>query len=315
MLAERLNKTWLDRRGSICIDALMRFSDEGLVLGAGTVLAACGASERDISIDPSEPRLRALLTVAHLGRPTERAFAHLRKAADCRRDGQDALAAMHLALSRVDRLAQPEADAHRLFLADSLMRGDVDADAVVAAVESLASGLGRLQKYDPTQPRVAAGSGRTSGQWTSDGAASAGNAPSRSAGVPRPGPSRARQPRPLLARPRSLLPGGLVNPQSITPVAGGHKANSDAGRIALKDCLNNVLQDALTQFHDQDWAYHWIAECTKTEQKYYIAEYQVEMNEKVIGGFVRFPDGGLIIMRKGRDDIYVPRGYPRPRFR
>jgi hypothetical protein len=313
MHAEQLNKTWLDRQGSIPVDALMRFSDEGLVLGAGTVLVACGASERDISVDPSEPRLRALLTVAHLGRPTKSAVAHLRKAADCRREGQDALAAMHLVLSRLDRLAEPEADAHRLFLADGLMRGGVDAHAVVAAIESLALGFGRLQKYDPDQPRVAAGSGRTSGQWTSDGASSAGNTPTTSVGVPRAGLGRTRQPRPSPAHPPS--PGGPVNPQSITPVAGGHKANSDAGRIALKDCLNNVVQDALTEFHDQDWAYHWIAECTKTEQKYYIAEYQVEMNEKVIGGFVRFPDGGLIIMRKGRDDVYVPRGYPRPRFR
>ncbi len=39
MLAERLNSEWQARRRSATIDAVMRFSDEGLVWGAGVVLA------------------------------------------------------------------------------------------------------------------------------------------------------------------------------------------------------------------------------------------------------------------------------------
>jgi len=51
MLADQLAKAWRERRGSVAIDAAMRFSDEGLVLGAGTVLAPSGDSGRDVSIE------------------------------------------------------------------------------------------------------------------------------------------------------------------------------------------------------------------------------------------------------------------------
>ncbi|MEJ0067394.1 MAG: hypothetical protein WDM85_20000 [Caulobacteraceae bacterium] len=50
----------------------MRFSDEGLVLGAGTVLAPPGASSRDIAIDIADPRLLALLSAAHRRRQRRR---------------------------------------------------------------------------------------------------------------------------------------------------------------------------------------------------------------------------------------------------
>jgi hypothetical protein len=202
-----------------------------------------------------------------------------------------------------------------MFLADGLLKGGVDADAVIAAVESLASGHGRLQKYDPNQPRVAAGSGRTSGQWTSDGASSASNTPTRSTGVPRTGSNRTRLARPLAEHPSSSLPAGPINPLSITPVAGGHKATSDTGRIAMNDCIKNIIQDALLYGYGRDWAREKTDDCIATAQQYYEAEYYVEMEPSIPGGFARFPDGGLIIMRKGRDDIYVPRGYPRPRLR
>lgn len=36
MLADRLRKAWDDRRKSTTMDAVMRFSEGGLVLGAGT---------------------------------------------------------------------------------------------------------------------------------------------------------------------------------------------------------------------------------------------------------------------------------------
>jgi hypothetical protein len=174
MLAERLDKAWDARRGSGAIDPVMRFSDEGLVLGAGTVLAKSAASGRDIQVDPSEPRLQALLAAAHGRRPAVGSLAHLRKAAVRWNEGQDAMAAMHLALSRLGRLRRPEADAHRLFLAEGLLKCGVEADAIIAAIETNASDIERLQKFNPDQPRVAAGSGRTSGEWTTTG----GGAPS-----------------------------------------------------------------------------------------------------------------------------------------
>ena len=133
MLAERLEKAWRARRGSTPVDAAMRFSHEGLVLGAGTLLAKSGGRGRALSVDPSAPRLRALLAAAHGRKPAAGALAHLRKAAERWSEGQDALATMHLALSQVDRLEQPEADAHRLFLADGLLNAGFEANAILTA--------------------------------------------------------------------------------------------------------------------------------------------------------------------------------------
>ena len=169
MLAEHLDKAWSAWRQSTEIDSVMRFAEDGLIFGAGTVLAKSDPSSRQISIDLSEPRLQTLLTVAHLRAPTSMELAHLGKAAKCWNEGQDALAAMHLALSRLDRLKQSEADAHRVFLADGLLKYGIEADAVVAAIEAGPPSFGSLRKYDPDQPRVSAGNGRQSGQWTSGG--------------------------------------------------------------------------------------------------------------------------------------------------
>jgi len=69
------------------------FSDAGLVLGAGTVLARANASARDVVVDVTEPRLVALLAAAHLRSPEALGLAHLRRAADRWRAGDDALAA------------------------------------------------------------------------------------------------------------------------------------------------------------------------------------------------------------------------------
>jgi hypothetical protein len=170
MLADRLRKAWDNRRKSMAVDAVMRFSEEGLVLGAGTILSAASHAGRDVSINPDEPRLVALLSAAHQRRPATNSLLHLRKAAERWNDGEDALAAMHLALSRLDRLKQPEADAHRLFLADGLLNNGVEADTITAAIEANAADIAGLDKYSPDQPRVPAGSGQTSGEWTATGA-------------------------------------------------------------------------------------------------------------------------------------------------
>src|SRR3974390_751506 len=103
MIADQLSKAWNEHRKLTSVDPVMRFSDEGLVLGSGTVLAPASPSGPEFAIDLSDPRLAALLTAAHLARPSASALAHLRKAADRWGEGDKALAAMHLVLSRVDR--------------------------------------------------------------------------------------------------------------------------------------------------------------------------------------------------------------------
>src|SRR5262245_57757075 len=105
MLADKLSKAWAERLASMAIEPVMRFSREGLILGAGTVLAKSGGGAgHEVSIDPGEPTLRALLTAAYLHEPTVVSLAHLHKAAHRWSEGHKALAAMHLALSGFGRL-------------------------------------------------------------------------------------------------------------------------------------------------------------------------------------------------------------------
>jgi hypothetical protein len=265
----------------MAIDPAMRFSEEGLVLGAGTVLAPSGGSGRNVSIDPLEPRLHALLAAAHLRRPTAAALAHLRKAADRWCEGQDALAAMHLALSRLDRLEQPEADAHRLFLADGLLNGGIDANAIVGAIEAGGPAFERLQKYNQDQPRVPAGSGRTSGEWTSGGAGSAAS------------PQREAE----------------VNPSTITG-AGQLEARFDACRLAKIDCFSAAAEaDDTGAANDNGLS----ADLSKCNQAYTACDLLSMFIEDVPffdHGGVIFPHRGVVIMQKGREDVYFAPPFP-----
>lgn len=145
----------------------------------------------------------------------------------------------------------------------------------MAFVEAGASDSDSVRKeYNPQEPRVPAGNGRQSGRWTTDG-------------------------------------GGLESPQAeanahtLTPVAG-HKSTSDTGRIAMNDCIRHMIITSLSEHHNDNWKEEWIWECQMSKKRYDDAEYEVEMNPKVTGGIVGFPDRGLIIMRKGREDTYIP---------
>ena len=201
----------------------MRFSDEGLTFGAGTVLATRRHQPSGVSIEVDEARLSALLAAAHLRAPSPGGLAHIRKAADCWTRGEVALADMHLALSSLSRLEQPAADAHRLLLADALLQAGFAAEVIFKAL-----GLDdTLAKYSPDQPRVPAGSGHTSGQWTVDGAPATDPAS--------PGPSRdaeshdARTFSVHLLRP-GIVPAALPGP--VGPFGDAVKAMADAVEVA-----------------------------------------------------------------------------------
>jgi hypothetical protein len=168
MEAEQLEKEWRTKRASVPIDAEMRFTADGLVLGLGTVLSHPRTSFRDVLVDISELRLLTLLAAAHLRPPTARGLTHIRKAAERWRVGEDAFASMHLALSGLDRLRRPVTDARRLFFADRLLGEGFRTETIVKALDLDDD----VSKYSPDQPRVPAGSGRASGQWTSNGGSS-----------------------------------------------------------------------------------------------------------------------------------------------
>ena len=153
----------------------MEITGEGLMLGAGTVLAGMARDEHGrprLALD--EPRALALLATAY-ERPVDvRFLAKLRRAAEVWTEGDKALAHIHLAHANLPRC--DEERALRLFVADELVEAGVTPRALMKAQGFDPAPLALL-KYNPDQPRVPAGSGRESGEWTSDGGG---------AGVPAP---------------------------------------------------------------------------------------------------------------------------------
>lgn len=282
MLAHRLSKAWADRRGATPLDAIMRFTNEGLVLGAGTVLARSGGAAREVSINPGEPRLSALLTAAHLRTPTALALNHISRAAEAWRRGEDALAAMHLTLSGLDRLLRPEADAHRLFLADGLLQSGVAAAAIVTAVESGAGEDERLSKlYNPEQPRVPAGNGLQSGRWT------AGDF----------GPAKAQ---------------AEVNPSTVTPVIRPPVGSLDACAKAQSDCYYEAMVASSNDPPGDKSRFIDDTNCKKAGEACKELSWIVEDLWGIRSAAVRFPHGGVVLIDKGQLDRYLPPLFGRP---
>jgi hypothetical protein len=77
------------------------------------------------------------------------------------------LAHIHLAFARLPRLESAN-DAYRLYLAEALLDDGFSPREMLAEL-GLGRTMRRFDKFDPDQPRVPAGSGRESGQWTKDG--------------------------------------------------------------------------------------------------------------------------------------------------
>jgi hypothetical protein len=308
MLAEQLNKAWAERRKSTAIDAGMRFSDEGLVFGAGTVLAPASDSARDVSIDPLEPRLIALLTAAHLSRPTARALTHLGKAAESWRNGEDPLASMHLVLSKLERLRNPEADACRLFIADGLLKMGVEPNVVVDAIESGGDAFGGLEKeYNPEEPRVPVGSGRESGQWTTGGATLAG---------PQPG---ATPPQLTLAQTARVYTGPKVC-QVATALCVNDTFNDRVGlgKMIFPNPWGPANDNTSNEPPANDnidpeerfrmWRQREEQLCRNTGENCKILEAAVDYNPLGARAGVLFPNGGIVIMETGTPHRYYPPG-------
>jgi hypothetical protein len=143
----------------------MEISGEGLMLGAGTVLAGTARDERGrlrLALD-DEPRIMALLATAYY-RPAETyVLAKMRRAAELWNDGEKALAHIHLAHASLPSCE--EVHALRLFVADELIEAGVTPQTLMKAQGFDPAPLALL-KFNPDQPRVPAGSGRESGEWS-----------------------------------------------------------------------------------------------------------------------------------------------------
>ena len=170
MRIEDLRKRWDEHATKHPIVPEMTFADGFLVLGAGTRLAKVGAPLNDL-------RLAARLAAAHR-RPIEASpLRYIQRALAAAHNGDGPLAFMHIALSRLGKLADPREDARWLFMIDALLEAGGDPLTIVRELgtDPAACGLS-LEKYSPDQPRVPACNGRPSGQWV--GANSSGSATS-----------------------------------------------------------------------------------------------------------------------------------------
>ena len=169
-----LQKRWQETVRFRGLHAAMTIEKDALVLGARTVLARRN-HDGALALDGEDARLLTLLSVAY-GQPVSASvLGTIRKASRHARTGDDAMAAMYIALAKLPTLHDPSDSACRLFIADGLMAEGVSPRDILNALDFDPAPLDEVDKrYNPDQPRVPAGSGKTSGEWTSgDGAASA----------------------------------------------------------------------------------------------------------------------------------------------
>ena len=101
-------------------------------------------------------------------------LGNIERAAKAWGEGDDILAYIHLAHAGLGELEHPHRAAQHIVLADAFLKAGGSARAIFEALKAGHLHIDLLEKgYNPCEPRVPAGSGSTSGEWTRDGAASA----------------------------------------------------------------------------------------------------------------------------------------------
>ncbi|MGH6835761.1 MAG: bacterial transcriptional activator domain-containing protein [Methylocella sp.] len=227
-----LDRRWRDEGLSRPLHRALTFTQAGLALGRGTLLAAFEKERlaRGLALEGNEARLFSLLTAAH-GKPAAGGvIAKLRRAGEFWCAGEKALAQIHLAFIGLPRI--DEADAYRLFLARVALEKGLEPSDLVKAL-GFPQAARDLEKYNPDQPRVPAGSGRESGEWTTgDGGATGASAESQ-------------LPRNVHVKP--FVPnvvGGTVsdaNPDGIVP--GAQYAQANPVPIVTPDIIDKIKRD------------------------------------------------------------------------
>ena len=145
----------------------LEITDEGFLLGAGTLLAG-------LALDGEEARILTVLSAAFVCAVSPQILDVLGKAISLWKGGEKFRAQLHLTYARLPPLTEEQAFA--LCAADELLKEGMTPRALMKGLGLDPAALDGLQKYNPDQPRVPAGSGRASGRWGS-GAGASGAAP------------------------------------------------------------------------------------------------------------------------------------------
>jgi hypothetical protein len=175
---EILRPEWRKRARLRPMHRVPTITEDGLMLGAGTVLAKIDYSSQPTAglvLDKAaEDRLLALLAAAYR-RPVERrVLGRIRRASQYWKDGQRHLASIELALTGLSALTDEHEASYRLYLADRLIGAGVSPREVTKALAvDPASGDRSKAGFNPAELRVPPGNGRDSGDWSDGNGASA----------------------------------------------------------------------------------------------------------------------------------------------
>jgi hypothetical protein len=167
VLYKQLREEWHTRESAVLIRVAMTFAPEGLVLGAGTVLVPADGIRGLKSLQGQEQRILALLSAAHGKAVPPSVLGNIERARKAWSKGDHSLAYIHLAHARLQAPEDARSAACRLFIADSAISAGVSPRAIFQALKIGNSYIDFVEKaYNPDEPRIPAGSGRTSGEWT-----------------------------------------------------------------------------------------------------------------------------------------------------
>lgn len=168
-----LLNTSLTCERAVPISTELNFTAGGLVLGAGTMILRAEGTRRLQAVAGQEVRVLALLSTAYGRAVAPAVLGNIERATKAWREGDDCLAYIHLAHARLGELQYPHDAAQRLEVVDGLLEADGSLRTIFERLSVESWYIDAFEKdYNPAEPRVPAGSGRTSGQWTRDGQAS-----------------------------------------------------------------------------------------------------------------------------------------------
>lgn len=179
--ANDLHKAW-DRSGRfLSPHSRMRLTEDGLTLGADTVIVPLGRDDWErpvLEIEGNEERILALLSVAHEQPVSPNILGNLQNASRCLCKGELALAYIHLAFTGLQPLEDPDAP-RRLFMAEMLLDHGMDEAEMLKGLGLFPRGLTAwgwrqvIKEFDLNQARDALG------RWVAEGEAAVSSAATR----------------------------------------------------------------------------------------------------------------------------------------
>lgn len=167
MLHQHLRDAWSVQKRAAPISPALHFSPDGLVLGAGTILLPAVGHRRLAKVEGEQARLLALLSATYGRAIAPSVLGNIERAAKSWRDGDDCLAAIHLAHAAWPQPDDPHETARQLFIADAFIKAGTSPIGILQALGLDGAYVETVAKYyNELEPRVPAGNGIFSGRWT-----------------------------------------------------------------------------------------------------------------------------------------------------